>query len=101
MSTRIEDVKLEVERMRQKAKLYCDSQIKGFERRLCDTRSRDNINIIEPSNSIKLKWHVTQLKNCNKNIIFDDHGEVVDKYKDIISEDKEVKGNIRKFIFSL
>ena len=101
MSTRIEDVKLEVERMRQKAKLFCDSQIKDFERRLCDTRSRDSINIIEPSNLIKLKWHVTQLKNCNKNIIFDDHGEVVDKYNDIISEDKEVKGNIRKFIFSL
>jgi hypothetical protein len=34
MSTRIEHVKLEVERIRQKAKLHCDSQIKEFNKQL-------------------------------------------------------------------
>jgi hypothetical protein len=76
MSTRIEDVKLEVERIRQKAKEYCDSQIKDFNRQL---------------------YQVTQLSN--KNVLFED-GKILEKYKDIISEDKDVNGNKRKFIFS-
>jgi hypothetical protein len=76
MSSRIEDVKLEVERIRQKAKEHCDSQIKDFNRQL---------------------YQVTQLSN--KNVLFED-GKILDKYKDIISEDKDVNGNKRKFIFS-
>jgi hypothetical protein len=76
MSNRIEDVKLEVERIRQNAKEYCDSQIKEFNRQL---------------------YQVTL--QSNKNILFKD-GKILEKYKDIISEDKDVNGNKRKFIFS-
>jgi hypothetical protein len=68
ISTRIEDAKLEVERIRQKAKLHCDSPLKEFNRQL---------------------YQVSQLSN--KNILFE-HGKIMDKYKDIISEVKDVNG---------
>jgi len=70
------DVKFELEKMRQKAKLHCDTEIMN-KMKECNT------------------W-----KDCNKRrILFDERGEILDIYINIVKEDKDHNSGIRKFIF--
>lgn len=70
------DVKIEVEKMRQKAKLHCDTEIMN-----------------------KMKECKKWKDNNKRRILFDERGEIMDIYKNSIKEDKTHNSGIRKFIF--
>ena len=84
--------------MRQKAKLYCDSVIKDFNQQLYNSRSRSPLNSVwKQLPEFKIIQNSKILKD--KQILFDNRGEILDMYKNTIKEEY-IPGSIRrKFIF--